>query len=151
MKTLKFQIDIDASREKVWDSIVNDAKYRKWCSAFYEGSYFEGGWNQGDSIHFIAESDKGEKEGMVAEIAGSKYPECISIRHLGQLVKGKVDTTSDDVKKWAPSHENYTLQALGKDKTRFLVEVESVDSYADMFNDMWPRALKLLKEVSERG
>jgi hypothetical protein len=149
MKKLKLDIEINASREKVWDAIVNDEKYRQWTAAFMEGSFFEGGWNKGDAIRFLAIVD-GKKGGMVAEIAESIYPEFISIRHLGEIQNGVDDTTSEKVKAWTPAYENYTLKKLGKDKTLFIVEVDSAEEYYEMFMEMWPKALKNLKEVSEK-
>lgn len=149
MKKLHFEIDIEASRETVWDAIVNDAKYREWCSEFHPGSYFEGGWNEGDSIHFLALDEQGEKGGMVSEIAKSRYPDHISIRHIGVISKGKVDTTSEEVKKWTPSYENYTLKKINEQTTKFQVDMEIVEEWVDMFEEMWPRALKKLKAVCE--
>ncbi|MGQ0827138.1 MAG: hypothetical protein ACT4ON_01960 [Bacteroidota bacterium] len=39
MEKLQFTIDIKASREKVWKTLWEDTSYRKWTSAFSEGSY----------------------------------------------------------------------------------------------------------------
>ena len=149
MKKVKMDIEINASPEKVWDSIVNNEKYKQWTNAFMEGSFFEGGWNKGDSIRFLVAKD-GEKEGMVSEIAESIYPEFISIRHLGYIQNGVEDISSDEVKSWAPAYENYTLKKLGQDKTLFVVEADSTEEYYDMFMNLWPQALKNLKEVSEK-
>jgi hypothetical protein len=150
MQKLHLEIEIDASAESVWDAIVSDAKYRQWTSAFQEGSYFEGGWNAGDKIRFIAINDKGEKEGMVSQIAESRYPSFISILHLGYLVNGIEDTTSEEVKKWAPSYENYTLESKG-DQTVFKLDQDVNEEYYAMFLDIWPKALQKLKEISESG
>lgn len=151
MKQLNLEILIHASPETVWDAITNDTKYRQWTSAFQEGSYFEGGWNKGDAIHFIAQNEEGQKEGMVSEIAESTYPEYISIRHLGFISKGIEDTTSDAVKKWAPSYENYTLEKAGDNTTLFKISMDTTEEYYTMFMEMWPKALIKLKEVSEQS
>lgn len=149
MKTLKFEIEINAPREKVWDAIVNVEKYKRWCDEFHEGSYFEGGWNEGDSIRFLCDDEEGNKSGMLSEIAKSTHPEYISIKHIGQIVKGKEDRDSDEVKKWVPAYENYTLEKLDDGKTKFSVSMDAPDEYAGMFDDMWKRALVKLKSVSE--
>lgn len=151
MKKIKMDIEINAPREAVWDAIVNNVKYRLWTSAFAEGSFFEGGWNKGDVIRFLGINKEGRKEGMVAEIAESRFPEFISIRHLGYTSNGVDDTTSDAIKAWTPAYENYTLEEMGKGRTLFSVEVDSTDEYYPMFMEMWPRALQNLKEVSEAG
>ncbi|MBK7567133.1 MAG: hypothetical protein IPI31_04845 [Bacteroidetes bacterium] len=149
MKKLNLEIKINASQEKVWDAIVNVSKYRIWTAAFNEGSFFEGGWNKGDTIRFIGLNEAGEKEGMISEIAESIYPEFISIRHLGYIIMGVEDTTSDAVKKWAPSYENYTLSKIGDDLTEFKLSMDVVDEWYDMFLEMWPKAMAKLKEVAE--
>lgn len=149
MKTIHLSIEINASREAVWDAIVNDIKFRKWTSAFTEGSFFEGGWQKGDTIRFMMINKEGEREGMVSEIAESIYPEYISIRHLGYISNGVDDTTSDEVKSWTPAYENYTLESVGDHKTLFKVDADVTDEYYSMFLEVWPTALELLKEVSE--
>jgi uncharacterized membrane protein len=88
MKKLNLEIQINSSQEKVWDTITDDKKYREWTSVFQPTSYFEGGWNTGDKINFVGIDEKGEKGGMVSEIAESRKPEYISIRHLGYMQNG---------------------------------------------------------------
>ena len=150
MKKMNMEIEIDASNEKVWASIVDVNFYRLWAEEFMEGSYFEGGWNKSDTIQFLAVNESGNKEGMVSEIAESDYPKYISIRHLGYIMDGVIDTTSDMVKAWSPSYENYTLEALGDQKTKFKLDMDVEDQYYDMMLEMWQRAMLRLKQVSER-
>lgn len=150
MKKLNLEIEINASNEKVWASIVDVNLYRIWAEEFMEGSYFEGGWKKGDAIQFLAVNESGNKEGMVSEIAESDYPKYISIRHLGYIMDGVIDTTSDMVKAWAPSYENYTLEALDDQKTKFRLDMDVEDQYYDMMLEMWQRAMQQLKQVSER-
>lgn len=149
MKKINLNITINTSRESVWDAIVDDSKFRLWTSAFTEGSYFEGGWNKGDAIRFMAINKQGEKEGMVSEIAESIYPNYISIKHLGYIVNDIDDTTSEEIRKWAPAFENYTLEELEQKKTLFKLDMDATEEYYDMFLEMWPKALTKLKEVSE--
>ncbi len=147
---MHFEILINAEPDDVWDAIVDDKKYREWTSVFHEGSYFEGGWNKGDKIRFLALNGKGEKEGMFSEITESRKPNFISIRHLGNIIAGKEDTTSEEAKKWVPAYENYTLTQQGEN-TKFEVDADADEAFADMFKDMWPKALQKLKQVAEKG
>jgi len=149
MKRMHFEISIRATPEEVWDAVVDDKKYREWTSPFHEGSYFEGGWEKGDKIRFLALNEKGEKEGMVSEIAESRKYSFISIRHLGQILGGVENTTSDAVKKWAPAYENYTLTKMGE-TTKFEVDIDADDNFYDMFKEVWPKALEKLKAIAER-
>ena len=149
MRKTHFEISIRASPEEVWNAIVDDKKYREWTIPFHGGSYFEGGWEKSDTIRFLALNEKGEKEGMVSEIAESRKYSFISIRHLGNILGGVEDTTSDAVRKWAPAYENYTLTQLGE-ITKFEVDIYAEDNFFDMFNEMWPKALEKLKAIAER-
>lgn len=149
MEKLNFETEINACPEIVWDAVVNDKKYRQWTDVFSEGSFFEGGWKKGDAIRFLIINESGQREGMVSEIAESRYPEYISIRHLGYFVNDVDDTSSDSVTKWAPAFENYTLERLENNKTRFVVEADTEEHYVQMFMELWPKALARLKEVSE--
>ncbi len=149
MRKMHFEILVKAKPEEVWNAIVDDKKYREWTSAFHEGSYFEGGWNKGDKIQFLAVNEKGEKEGMFSEIAESRKPSFISIRHLGIVLGSKEDSTSEAAKKWVPAYENYTITQQG-DSTKFEVDADADDEFYDMFKEMWPKALEKLKQVSER-
>jgi len=65
------------------------------------------------------------------------------------MIKDGVDDfDSPEVKKWSPSFENYTFMA--KDGgTEVLVELDTPDEYAEMFEEMWPKALEILKELAE--
>ncbi len=141
MKTIELEIIINASREQVWDAITNVTKYRQWSDAFHEGSYFEGGWNKGDAIRFLVVNKEGQKEGMVSEIAESKFPEYISIKHLGFTSNGIDDTTSEEVRKWTPSFENYTLEKIDTNKTKFKLYIDVDENFYEMFLDMWPKAM----------
>jgi len=64
-------------------------------------------------------------------------------------VAGVEDTASDAVRKWAPAYENCTLTPLGE-ATKFEADLDAEDSFVDMFNEMWPKALEKLKGIAER-
>ena len=151
MKQMNHSIVIKARPEVVWETITDPRKYQEWSCVFMEGSYFDGGWNQDDAIRFLTINSDGKLEGMVSEIAESRYPEFISIRHLGYIMDGVVDTESEAIKAWAPSYENYTLDLIDGDHTRFTVNMDTEDAYTEMFEEIWPKALELVKKISEES
>ena len=86
---------------------------------------------------------------MVSRIAENKPYEFISIEHLGVVKDGVEDTTSEEAIKWAPAFENYTFKE--KDgATEVSVEMDLEEEHAEMFEDMWPKALQKLKEIAEK-
>ena len=148
MDKLKFSITINAPKAKVWDTMLNDVTYRVWTEAFMQGSYYVGDWSEGSKILFLASRETGDS-GMVSRIKENRLYEYISIEHLGMVENGKEDTTSDAVKEWAGVLENYTFNDVNGN-TELQVEMDSNEEYSEMFNGMWPKALKKLKELAEK-
>jgi uncharacterized protein YndB with AHSA1/START domain len=151
MQKLHFSILIKAPKEKVWHAMFDDKSYREWTTAFNPGSYYKGDWGKGSKILFLGPDPKTGKEGgMVSRIAENRSYEYISIEHLGIVTDGVEDTTSEAARKWAPAFENYTLKETDG-QTEVLVEMDTEDEHAEMFNKMWPAALNKLKEIAERS
>lgn len=142
--TLTFTISIQAPRQLVWEQMIDPEGYRVWTAAFCEGSYFEGSWKLGEKIQFMAPSG----DGMAAEIAENRLHEYISIRHLGEVRCGVVDTTSPAILAWAPAYENYAFSenAAG---TEIAVTLDTLSDYEQYMTETFPKALGLLKAHCE--
>lgn len=150
MTTQHHSIHINASKEKVWNTMLGQDTYREWSKAFSEGGHFEGSWEQGSKILFLGpDPETGKEGGMVSRIKESRPYEFVSIEHLGIVKDGIEDTTGEEAKKWAPAYENYTFTEQDG-VTEVTVDVDVAD-YADFFNETWPKALALLKELSEKS
>lgn len=149
MDRLKFTMVIDAPKEKVWRTMLDDDTYRVWTEAFMPGSHYIGEWSKGSKILFLAPGEKGELSGMVSRIKENRPYEYISIEHIGVVQDGKEDTSSEAVKQWAGALENYTFKE--KDgRTELRVDLDSAEEYQEMFQDIWPKALQKLKELAEK-
>lgn len=144
VKRIQFTAAINAPAAAVWRHVTSLESYKHWASAFAEGSYFEGTWEQGSKIRFLSPSGGG----MVAEIAENRENEFVSIRHLGFIANGVEDTTSEAIKAWAPAYENYTFLAL-PEGTKMVVDQDVAAEWEEYLNEAWPKALVLLKELSE--
>ena len=149
METLRFSIVIDADRKTVWDTMLNDATYREWTKAFNESSYYEGKWEKGSEIRFLARDENGGIGGMLSRIKECDKYRFVSIEHLGMISNGVVDTTSEEVQKWAHALENYTLTDK-KGRTEVRVELQIDPEFRSMFEEMWPEALESLKQLCEK-
>lgn len=144
IKRLRFTISISAPTSTVFKLMIDPQSYKKWTSAFTEGSYFEGSWEQGQKIRFLSPSG----DGMVAEIAEFQANHFISIRHLGYVVGGVDDTESDAIRSWTPAYENYTFQETSAG-TMLIVEQDVTDEYEACMAEAWPKALDALKAICE--
>lgn len=145
-KKLDFSITINAPRRVVWDAMISPDGYRYWTAAFAEGSHFDGSWEKGRKIRFLAPNG----EGMVSEIAENRLHEHISIRHLGMVKDGVEDTTSPEATAWAPAYENYSFTDEGRG-TKVSVELDTAPEWEQYMRDTFPKALALLKLLCEEG
>jgi uncharacterized protein YndB with AHSA1/START domain len=142
---MHFETTINAPVKKVWDTMLQHETYNQWTTPFDPSSTFEGSWEKGSKIKFGSASG----DGMLSEIADNIPNKFISIKHLGEIKNGIEDTTSEEVKKWAPAFENYTFTNI-EGKTKLEIDLDSFTEYEEMFKDMWPKALKILKELCEK-
>jgi len=150
MQKLRETIVIDAPREKVWDIMLSEPTYTEWTKPFGEGARMEGSFTEGAEVRFIGpDPETGKDAGMVAVIRESRKPEFLSMEHIGIIMDGVADTTSEEAKKWSPAFENYTFNE--KDGgTEVVVEVDILEEHRAMFEEAWPKALAVLKELSEK-
>jgi hypothetical protein len=58
MDKMHFSIVINAPKEKVWNTMLNDDTYRVWTEAFTPGSHYVGDWNKGSKILFLGPDKK---------------------------------------------------------------------------------------------
>ena len=145
MKRLRFSVAIAASRRNVWNTMLEPDSYRAWTAAFTEGSYYEGSWETGAKIRFLSPGG----DGMIAEIAENRPFEFVSIRQLRIIKDGADDTESPEARAWTPAYENYTFTE--KDgMTEVVVDVDVNERYEKVLSDVWPKALRRLKEICER-
>lgn len=143
-KRLRFTATIKAPAGVVWRHVTDPESYRRWASAFADGSCFEGSWEPGAQIRFLSPSG----DGMVSEIAECRTDEFISIRHLGFIANGVEDTTSEAIRAWAPAYENYTFSPT-TEGTTMVVEQDVAAEWEEHLAQAWPKALGILKELSE--
>ncbi len=149
MEKLNFSIVINASREKVWKTMLEDATYRAWTSAFNPGgSYYEGNWEEGSEIRFLGPGENGSVGGMSSMIEKNTPYEFISIKHIGEIQNGEDLVKAGKAKPWN-THENYSFKEVAGG-TEVIVDIDSPGEYKEMFEGMWPKALQLLKEIAEK-
>lgn len=150
MQKLNFTTTINAPKEKVWHTMLDDETYRIWTEPFAPGSHYKGEWKEGNKLHFLGPDQEGNMSGMVSRINEIREYEYVSIEHLGFVNNGIEDTSSDVIKNWAGAMENYSFKE-NNNITELVVELigNIPDEHSDMFKDMWPKALNILKQIAE--
>lgn len=152
MKRLKFEKEIDAPVQKVYETMLglnNKKTYEDWTAIFNPTSSYEGSWDKGSKIYFVGVDENGKKGGMVSEIEEHKPADFVSIRHYGILDRDKEVTTGEQVEQWAGGYENFRFRENNA-KTIVSVELDAMDDHLDYFNKTYPKALDKLKEIAEK-
>lgn len=139
-----YQIDINATAERVWNVLLNDETYRQWTNFFYEGSYYKGELKQGGRVHFLTP----EGGGMYADIIIYKPHSNILFQHIGEVVNSVEQPLDETAERWTGAFENYILKSSGS-ITKLIVEVDLTPEHANFINENFPKGLKKVKELSE--
>lgn len=145
MEKIQFSITVEASRERVWEILWQEDNYKKWTSVFTEGSHaITDNWKEGSKVLFMDPNGNG----IVSIVESNKPCTFMSFRHIGEIQNNIEDTTSDKVKEWAGSMENYSL-SIENSLTRLQVEMDIAEAYKDYFLNTWPKALDKVKQLAE--
>lgn len=145
METLRYQIEIDAPADKVWDILWNEKTYSQWTYYFSPDSNMITDWEIGGKTYF---TDSSKKNGMVSTIERMEEPKHLIFKHLGEMVDGVEDVDSEKVKAWNGSLEAYYLEE-NNGKTTLKVEVGSNDEFKEMFDNGFKKGLEVIKNLSE--
>jgi hypothetical protein len=149
MERLRFSVLIDAPPEKVWHTMLDAETYPEWTEEFMPGSHYEGSWEEGQKMRFLAPRESGEGEaGMVSVVRDSRPFELVCVEHVAIVENGREDSTSDEARKWIPAIEKYTFTETGEG-TLVSIENDAADEYKESFEENWPRALARLKRLAE--
>ena len=152
MEKIKFNVDIHAPAHKVYDTMLginNKSTYEQWTALFNPTSTYDGSWDKGSKILFVGTDEKGEKGGIVSEIADNISNRFVSIRHYG-LLQGNLEITDGpDVEKWANGFENYSFEEHDG-ITKVTVDLDTTEDFVDYMNEKYPKALAKLKEMCEQ-
>lgn len=145
MQKLRFETELEAPKEKVWDVLWEDSTYREWTSVFSEGSHAVSDWKEGSKVLFLS----GSGDGMYSRIAKRIPGEFMSFQHIGEISEGKVQPMTDESKEWSGAMENYSLSETNG-KTTIEVEIDMMEDHVDYFRKTFPIALEKVKEIAER-
>jgi hypothetical protein len=140
MEKTRFSIQINASKERVWETLWSDQSYRQWTAAFHEGSYAKSDWKEGSPILFLAP----EGDGMYSRIQRLIPYTQMTFEHLGEIKKGEKQPQSD----WAGALESYYLSE-NNGVTDLQVEMDATGEMLPYFQATFPKALQMVKDLSE--
>lgn len=144
MNNINHTITINAPREKVWKVLWDDATYRKWSSAFSEGSYAVSDWKEGSTILFLDP----QGQGMHSVIEQLDAPNTMVFRHRGMVSDGKELPPTPETEMWSGGKESYFLSGENG-VTTLSVTANAPEEFVAMFNTSFEKGLAIVKQLSE--
>ncbi|WP_262247110.1 SRPBCC family protein [Parapedobacter soli] len=149
MKTLLFTKEIDATAQKVWDTLWNPATYSKWTNAFNPddpvGGFMQTDWQIGGKTLFLDSSGSG----MVTTIKSIDEPYELVFEHLGEMTDEREDITSGGVKSWAGLLEEYYLTEQNG-ITTLRASVQTPDEGMEAMDRGFTEGLEEVKRLAEQ-
>jgi uncharacterized protein YndB with AHSA1/START domain len=131
MKNLTYSIEINASKKKVWDVMLQPDTYKEWTSVSWPGSHYEGKWAKDENIRFVTPGGGG----TMANIIELKPREHILAEHVAVIDgNGAEDRSSDVAAGWIGTLEEYTFTERNG-KTTLKVDIKTSPAWVDMFNE----------------
>lgn len=138
MPLLNFETEINATPEKVWDTLWQEEFFKAWAPTL-NSSYYEGNFQQDSKIYFFGE----DRNGMYSFVEKNIPEKEMKFQHLGWIIDGE-----ESPQNWENSWETYLLEE-SPNGTQLKIEVNALDEFADFFSSNYPKMIQKVKELAE--
>lgn len=143
MHKLQFQIDIDATKEQVWDTLWQDKTFRDWAGIIDPGTYMVGDLKEGNEIQYISAENGYGVTSLVKKLVAGEY---LLLAHSADTQdSGKRERD----KEWTGGEESYTLSEK-KGATTLAVAFDVPLQMEEYFRINYPKALERIKALTEK-
>lgn len=143
MKELQFQVEIHASKEKVWNTLWQDETFRQWAGIIDPGTYMAGELKEGSEVQFISSENGYGVTSLVEKLTANEF---LLLRHHADT---QDDGKQEREKEWTGGEESYSL--ADKDGITILTAAFDVPpELEEYFKLNYPKALAQVKILAER-
>lgn len=141
MKAMQFEVEINASRERVWSVLWQDETLREWAGLVDPGTYMVGELREGSTVQFISAEGYGVTS-LVSKLIPNEY---VLFEHQADT-KDKGSDVRDD--QWTGGKESYKVTDKGG-ITTLVMSFDVPDELEQVMRDSYPKALERIKTLSE--
>ncbi len=143
MNKMQFSIEIQATKERVWETLWQDETFRQWAGIIDPGTYMKGDLKEGNEIQFISSENGYGVTSLVEKVVVGEY----------LLLKHRADTQEkgeqEREKEWSGGEECYILHE--KDgMTNLTVAFDVPLELEEYFTENYPKALAKVKALAEK-
>ncbi|MBK7099816.1 MAG: hypothetical protein IPH58_17845 [Sphingobacteriales bacterium] len=145
MKTLTFKITINSNPEKIWKTLWDKESYTEWTKPFTEGCYYETeSFTVGNEIKFLSPSG----DGMLSKISSLQPNDFVAFEHLGMIMNGE----KSSFKAENDNHQYLETYQLiqNENSVALTAKVDTLEPWEETMNTSFPRALEIIKKLSEQ-
>lgn len=143
MKEMQFTVDIEAPKEKVWDTLWQDETFRDWAGLIDPGTYLRGELKEGNEVEFISAENGYGVTSLVEKLTENEY---LLLRHHTDTQEAG---TQEREKEWTGGAESYVLVETDG-KTALTVAFDVPENLEDYFKVNYPKALHRVKVLAEK-
>ena len=120
--------------------------YTAWTSEFTPGSYYEGEFKAGETVHLLSP----EGNGLYSEVLFMQENKLMILSHIGIIVNGEEQELDEETEQWTGILESYRLSDNEDGSTHLSLELDNQKEYFEKMNESFPRAFRKLKELCEQ-
>lgn len=142
MKPMQFSVQINASKQKVWQTLWSEATFRQWAGIIDPGTYMRGELIAGNEVEFISAENGYGVTSLVDTVIENEY---LLLKHKADTQDAGANARDDE---WTGGEESYKLTEQNGVTT--LVATFDVPTHMEAyFNDVYPKAFARVKELAE--
>ena len=142
MKEVQFSVEINASKENVWNTLWVDGTFRQWAGIIDPGTYMRGDLKLGNEIQFISSENGYGVTSVVEKLITNEF---LLLRHSADTQENGIQERAQE---WTGGKETYSLAE--KDGTTTLsVSFNVPKDMEEYFKNTYPKALEQVKVLAE--
>lgn len=142
MNEMKFQIEINAPKQRVWDTLWQDETFRQWAGLIDPGTYMTGELKEGGEVQFISAENGYGVTSLVEKLIPGEY---LLFRHQADTQNSGEQQRE---KEWTGGKESYEL-VESSGVTTLIATFDVPPELEEYFKDNYPNALSCVKSLSE--
>lgn len=147
MLNKSYSTEIQANDSKIWNALWDLNNYKKWTSAFCEGSYaVTDDWKEGTRVHFLTP----DGNGMYSDIIENSPNKKMAFKHIGDIKDFKEIELDEEQNAWTGAKEIYELEQLKDNLFQLKITVDIYEKFFNFFESTFPKALENIKEIAEK-
>lgn len=138
---MQFSVQINATKEKVWDTLWQDETLRQWAGIIDPGTHLVGDLKLGNQIQFISGNGYGVSS-LVKQLTENEF---LLLQHNADTQDEGKNTRDNQ---WTGGSESYRLTEQNH-TTKLTVTFDVPPELEDYFQTTYPKALQKIKSLSE--